>query len=240
VRTSPPELTVVLPTYDEGPNVRGLIQGIRAVLGDLGVTHEILVVDAGSSDNTREIAQAAGARAFVQTAPGYGGAIREGFEEAIGAYVLTMDADSSHDPAFIRDMYARRHEADLIIASRYVPGGRADMSRWRWMLSVILNKTFCLLLALPVRDISSGYRLYRRSILEEIDIRSRNFDVLEEILIKLYVHGRRIAEVPFHYKPRVHGRSHAKLIQFGFSYAKTLARMMWLRFRAGVSSRKSS
>ena len=226
-----PELTAVLPTYDEGPNVGGLIEGIRSVLAELGVTHEVLVVDAGSSDDTREVAQTAGARVIVQTAPGYGGAIREAFEEAAGQFVLTMDADSSHDPVFIRDMYAMRGQADMVIASRYVPGGRADMNRWRWLLSVILNKTFCLLLALPVRDISSGYRLYRRAILKEIDIRSRNFDVLEEILIKLYVRGHRIVEVPFHYKPRAHGRSHAKLIQFGFSYAKTLVRMMGLRFR---------
>lgn len=224
------DLTVVIPTYDEGENIRGLVEAVRRMLARLGASHEVIVVDAGSADDTRERAAEAGAKVMVQATPGYGGALRDGFRVAQGDYVLTMDADLSHDPSFIDPMYARRTEADVIIASRYVTGGQAEMSRFRHVLSVILNRTFCFFLALPVRDISSGFRLYRRAVVDGMDITSRNFDVLEEILIKAYVRGYRVLEIPFRYLPRVHGQSHAKLITFGISYAKTFLRMFWLRY----------
>ncbi|MBM4078934.1 MAG: glycosyltransferase [Planctomycetes bacterium] len=237
------DLTVVIPTYDEGANIKGLIEAVRGVLARIGARYEVIVVDAGSADDTRERATEAGAQVMVQTAPGYGGALKDGFRAAQGDYVLTMDADLSHDPSFIEPMYAMRAEADVIIASRYVAGGQAEMSRFRYVLSVILNRTFCFFLALPVRDISSGFRLYRRAVVDGMDITSRNFDVLEEILIKAYVRGYRVVEIPFRYLPRVHGQSHAKLITFGISYTKTFLRMFWLRYasrKSATSNRQSA
>ena len=87
------------------------------------------------------------------------------------------------------------HQAQMLIASRYVPGGMADMSSSRRALSWILNRTFGLVLALPFRDLSSGFRLYNRDMLLALRPAARDFDVLEELLIDLYVKGCAIREV---------------------------------------------
>jgi dolichol-phosphate mannosyltransferase len=145
-----------------------------------------------------------------------------------------MDADLSHPAQFVEELWNRRNEADVLIASRYVDGGSAEMTLTRCALSRILNSTFGLLLALPFRDLSSGFRLYKRDAVATLDLCSRDFDVLEEILIKLFVNKYVIREVPFHYKPRGTGRSHARLLKFGWAYLRTLVRMAKLRFWSKV------
>ncbi len=227
--SSYPEVSVVIPAYDEGANIFMLISEVKKVLSKNNVSFEIVVVDANSNDDTVERAKEAGANVFVQKKPGYGMALKEGFDKAKGKYIITMDADLSHDPLFVDEMIKIGGGADIIIASRYIPGGSADMSSFRLFLSVILNRIFCFILSLPYRDISSGYRFYNRQVLDRVIITSRDFDVLEEILIKAHQQGFRIVEVPFHYRPRAHGKSHVKLFHFGLSFGKTLWKMWRLR-----------
>jgi dolichol-phosphate mannosyltransferase len=112
------------------------------------------------------------------------------------------------------------------------------MGKFRRVLSLILNKTYGRVLSLPLRDLSSGFRMYRSSSLGTLDLQARDFDVLEEILVKIYVSGGRIKEVPFHYRARNSGKSHAKLVRFGWAFSKTLLRMWRLR-RQGQQDGKS-
>jgi len=222
-------LSVIIPALNERENVERLVPAIREVLRQLDVQAEILVVDGPSQDGTADAASRAGARVLRQQERGYGGALLAGFRVASAPHVLTMDADLSHPANFIRDLWARRNEAELLIASRYIPGGGATVSVFRRILSLILNFIYRLVLSLPVRDLSSGFRLYRRDALLQLKLESRDFDVLEEILVRGYNLGWRIVEIPFHYMPRESGTSHAKLIQFGLAYVKTLFRMRRLR-----------
>jgi dolichol-phosphate mannosyltransferase len=226
------DLAVVIPAWNERENIEALVPAVQEIVGGLGLRTQIVVVDGGSHDGTAGAAARLGASAVVQRERGYGGALLAGFASAAAPYIVTMDADLSHPPTFIADLWARREQAELIIASRYVPGGKATMSRFRRVLSVILNALFRIVLRVPARDLSSGFRLYRREALEQLQLRSRDFDVLEEILVLVYRRGWRIREVPFHYMPRQSGSSHAKLIRFGWAYIKTLVRM--LRLREGV------
>jgi SAM-dependent methyltransferase len=140
-----------------------------------------------------------------------------------------MDADYSHDPSFIRDLYAQREKYSVAVASRYAPGGSSDVSGLRSVLSRILNTVFRRVLAIPIRDMSSGFRLYRRSALQEITITRSNFDALEEILIKLVGMGHGVVEVPFTYKARGAGVSKARVFKFGIQLAKTLRSLWQLR-----------
>ena len=228
-----PEIAVVIPAWNERENLEVLLPMLREVLGRLAVPSEIVVVDGGSKDGTFEAAAALGAKAVRQTERGYGGALIAGFASTTARYVVTMDADLSHRPVFIEDFWKYREEAHMLIASRYIQGGHAEMDRFRWILSKILNNTFALLLAIPLQDLSSGYRMYRRETLQALNLVARDFDVLEELLIKVYVRGWRIREIPFDYAPRGAGTSHARLIHFGWAYLKTLARMMALRYFGG-------
>jgi len=227
---STPDLSVLIPALNEAENLRLLLPLIREVIDELGVRAEIIVVDGGSTDDSKSVAHRLDARVVEQTERGYGGALLAGFAAATAPYVVTMDADLSHPPVFLRDFWLRRADADLLIASRYVAGGRADMAIGRRILSAILNRTYALLLGMKLRDLSSGFRLYDRNVLATLDLYARDFDALEEILVRIHINGGRIREVPFHYQARHSGRSHAKLLRFGWAYYRTLLRMCRLRY----------
>jgi len=222
-------LSLVLPALNEGENLDRVLPELKKALVALGPTFEIIVVDGGSRDNTQEIVRKHGVRMVSQKLPGFGGAYRAGFEQARGEYVITLDADGSHDPAFLKDLWAARSKGDVVIASRYVEGGAAQMPVTRRVMSRILNITFGRGLSLPVHDLSSGYRLYRSAILRELELKATDFDVLEEILIRALAAGYRVREVPFRYRARVAGQSHARLLRFAVSYLRTFVAMWRLR-----------
>jgi dolichol-phosphate mannosyltransferase len=224
------DLSVVIPALNEAENLKALLPLIHEVISDLGITAEIIVVDGGSVDDTKSIVKALNGRLVDQTERGYGGALLAGFAAARAPYLATMDADLSHPPIFLRDFWRERHNSDVLIASRYVQGGKADMAVGRRVLSTILNRTYGLLLGLKPKDLSSGFRMYDHKLIDRIDLRARDFDVLEEILVKIHINGGRIKEVPFHYRVRHSGQSHAKLVKFGWAYSKTLLRMCRLRY----------
>jgi dolichol-phosphate mannosyltransferase len=228
------DLSVVIPAWNEADNLRKLIPSLHQVLAGLGIEYEIMVVDNHSSDGTADIGEAEGATVIQQTDPGYGGALWSGFKRASGPHILTMDADLSHPPDFVPTMWAHRDEAEVVIASRYVEGGEADMPAYRHVLSVILNWVFTRALSLPVQDISSGFRLYHTAVVRDLELESSDFDALEEILIKCYASGCKILEVPMHYVPRDAGKSKVQLFKFAVSYLRTLVRM-W-RLRNSISS----
>jgi glycosyltransferase involved in cell wall biosynthesis len=190
------------------------------VLDGLGIRYEILVVTREPDPQTRESTFQFGAILVEQSAPGYGGALLTGFARASGAYMLTMDADLSHQPDFLINLWQRRNDAEITIASRYVPGGTASMPVVRYVLSRTLNWLFSRGLSLPFRDMSSGFRLYKASAIRGQAFTTRTFAILQTILVRGYAQGWKIQEIPFHYAPRKHGRSKAKLIGFALDYLR--------------------
>lgn len=224
-----PDIAVVIPAWNERENLDLLLPALKEVLDELGLVSEIVIADAGSEDGTREAAERRGARVVVQQERGYGGALLAGFHATTAPYIVTMDADLSHRPVFLFDFWKCRDRAEVLIASRYVEGGKADMAKGRRVLSHILNRTYGRALSIPLRDLSSGFRMYRREALEGMDLHSRDFDILEEILVRVHAEGWRIMEVPFSYMARGSGNSHARLFKFAIAYLRTLGRMWSLR-----------
>lgn len=214
------DLSVVIPALNEGPNLAELLPKLQGSLADSGITYEILIVDGGSDDGTKEIVEENHATYVLEVTPGYGTAIIRGISEARGAYVLTMDADQSHPSEVVSSLWAVRDQADVTIASRYVPGGRADQPWVRLFLSKILNAFFAKGLDIDVKDLSSGFRLYRKNVFRGMDIRFTNFVIVIEILLRARARGHRSQEVPFHYQPRGSGSSKARVINFGKDYLR--------------------
>ena len=226
---SVPDLSIVISAIDQRENLELLLPSLWEVLASIEVRGEIIVVDGGSHDGTRESAESRGARVVQPGEPGYGGALLAGFAAARAPFVLTMDADLSHRPSFIAEMWRARFKAHVLIASRYVPGGRAEMSAFRRVLSKILNATFARVLSLPYKDLSSGFRMYQLAAVKSLPLQARDFDVLEEILLRVYAEGWSIAELPFHYRGRPSRQENAKLLKVAIAYLKTLVRMWRLR-----------
>jgi dolichol-phosphate mannosyltransferase len=223
------DISVILPVVNERENLEILIPRIKASLEREKLSYEIVVVDGNSTDGTREAAQALGARVVAERRRGFAGALETGFAEAVGDYVLTLDADMSHDPDFIDKMWQARTRGNIVVASRYTRGGVTYSSFIRtsssWFLNVVLRR----MLSMPVLDMSSGYRLYRRDAVQGLKLESRNFEAQEEILVRAYVRGFSVVEVPFVYFPRGEGRSHAKLFSFGLDIARSALKLWKLR-----------
>ena len=209
----------MLPTYNEAENVVDLVREVLATDPDLAV----LVVDDASPDGTgrlvREEAerpQTAGRLHLVEREGklGLGTAYLAGFRYGLDhgyERILTMDCDFSHKPRYLPALLAGMADHDMMIGSRYVPGG--GIENWPWhrkFLSGFANVYTRLLLRLPVRDCTSGFRCYGREVLERVDpfaVRSSGYSFLEEMVWRVQRAGFRIGETPIVFEDRQRGQS---------------------------------
>jgi dolichol-phosphate mannosyltransferase len=207
---------VVLPAYNEAENVLPLVADILARDPSL----DVLVVDDDSPDGTGDLvakSMAREARLALLRREGklglgsaYLAGFRYGLEREYGR-ILTMDCDLSHSPRYLPDLLAASADYDLVIGSRYVAGG--GISNWalhRRALSAFANFYTRSLLRLPVRDCTSGYRCYRRQMLEAIEpfeSHASGYAFLEEMVYRVHRGGFRIGEVPIVFEDRLAGAS---------------------------------
>jgi glycosyltransferase involved in cell wall biosynthesis len=206
----------VVPTYDERDSLPNLVAGLLAVTDPM----EVLVVDDASPDGTGAVADALAAdheRVHVLHRSGKGGlgsAYREGLGWGLARgydRFVTIDADGSHDPAVLPGLLAASDAADVVVGSRYVPGGRIE--RWplrRRLLSAGGNLYARGSTGLPVRDGTSGYRVLRRAVLETIDVgqlRSDGYAFQLEVAWRAWRAGFHLVEVPIVFVERRAGAS---------------------------------
>jgi dolichol-phosphate mannosyltransferase len=207
---------VILPSYNEAENVLPLSADVLS--RDPSI--EVLVVDDNSPDGTADLVDKALAdepRLHLLRRPGklgLGSAYLAGFREACdrGAeLILTMDCDYSHHPRYLPQMLAEMKRADMVIGSRYVPGG--GIHSWalhRRLLSRFANSYTRVLLGLPIRDCTAGFRCYRREVIERVDpysISLSGYAFLEEMVLRVHRAGFRIHEIPIIFEDRTLGRS---------------------------------
>jgi len=211
-----PRTLVILPTYNEAPNVLDLSREILAT----AETIDVLVVDDNSPDGTGGlVAQAAQTESRLRLLArprklGLGTAYLAGFRFALEhnyECALTMDCDRSHNPRYLPEMLAAMERYDVVIGSRYAPGGGIlNWPRRRILLSAFANGYARVLLRLPIRDCTSGFRCYRRVVLETVDpwsARGSGYSFLEEMAWRVHRCGFRIGEIPILFEQRVAGKS---------------------------------
>ncbi len=233
---------LILPTYDEAANLPKLVAALRA----LPITLDILVVDDASPDGTGAIAEELGrGRTDLGVVHrtgrrGYGQALTEGFRLALASgaeAVVTMDCDFSHDPADVPRLLHALEDADFAIGSRYAPGGR--LRAWplfRRILSAVANRFARFVFRLRARDCTSGFRAYRRAVLERIPweaLHSPGYSFLVEVL---YWGSRdprlRIREVPICFTERREGASKMGLREIVLGATNLLTLRAELFFRS--------
>ena len=208
---------VVIPTYNESANIRPLVEEILAQSPEI----HVMVVDDASPDGTGDIAdelcrQHEGRVHCIHRAGklGLGTAHIAGF--AFGTekgyrHVVTMDGDRSHSPQYLPAVLSAAEEFDVVIGSRYAPGG--GLLNWpmhRRLLSLWANLFTRALLRLPVADCTSGYRCYSREVLETVEpekVRGSGYSFLEQMVWKVHAAGFSVGEVPIVFKDRDAGAS---------------------------------
>jgi dolichol-phosphate mannosyltransferase len=211
-------VVVMIPTYNERENIAALVGGILALPPAQEIL--VLVVDDDSPDGTAgEVARLAREDARVRLLlrrkrRGRGAAGIDGFREALrlGAdFVIEMDGDGSHRPSHIPELFRAAGSADLVLGSRFVKGGRdADRSWHRRLITLLVRSFVRLHLRLKVRDVSSGFRCFRRGALERIDLDdliSVGPSVVLETLYKAHRLGCSIVEVPIVFMDRRGGKT---------------------------------
>lgn len=227
------DLSVILPAYNEEENLRLLLPRIRHSCEALAPDHEILVVDTmAPMDGTPELCEEEGVRYVPRTGGNqYGDAIRTGIARATGRHIIFMDADGSHPPHFLADLYALRDQADIVVASRYVEGGFTENSKILVLMSWFVNVGYRIVLGLKCKDVSNSFKLYKGEALRRLDLHCNNFDIVEEILYKMVRQNRgfTIREVPFSFKKRMFGQTKRNLAAFIFSYVVTLLKLRFAR-----------
>ena len=225
----PLELSVVLPAYLEEENLRLLLPRLNDSLQKLGTSYEILVIDTFEPmDQTRDACETHHASYFPrQPTNDFGDAVRTGIQRAQGRYVLFMDADGSHTPEYIPELFAHHRDYDIVIASRYVKGGATENSLALILMSRVLNIAYSLILNLHFKDVSNSFKLYRADLLKPLELVCDHFDIIEEILFKISRShpGLRVKEVPFTFKKRMFGDTKRKLLLFMFTYLWTMVKL---------------
>ena len=207
---------VVLPTYNEAGTIREVVEGVLASSPDA----DVLVVDDNSPDGTGTIADelaAADSRVRVLHRPGKGGlgpAYKAGFADGLARgydALIEMDSDLSHDPMDVARLIAGAENHDLVIGSRYVPGGGTkNWSPNRRRLSRAGTAYAKLFLRLPLFDATSGFRCYRRAVIEAIpmdEIHSEGYAFQIEMAWRAWILGFRLGEIPIVFTERREGAS---------------------------------
>lgn len=210
-------ISVVIPTFNE----RGTIKALLTQIFKLGIAGlEVIVVDDSSRDGTIEVVRALRKRFPITLVLrpkklGLGSALRDGLTLARShgtAVAITMDADLSHDPAVIPEMIKRiTEDADLVVGSRRTPGGAiVGWGGARTFMSRAAMEFSRAILEIKARDVTSGFRAYRRRVLETVNLtrlQSTGYAFQEEMIYRAERAGFKIVEIPIVFHDRRHGRS---------------------------------
>jgi dolichol-phosphate mannosyltransferase len=229
------KVAIVVPAHNEEENIEKLVNDIDEILRQSKIENQIIIVDDNSKDNTSTILKNL-SKGMANLTPvyrsdgicGVGLTLREGIKAAKNCDVIvTMDGDFSHDPNEISNLIQGiKSGADLVIGSRYMKGGRADMPRSRIIISGLYNVVSRVFLRTSIHDLTTGFRAMRKKALEKIELTSEGFEIHPEIHLKIYKQRLKVIEVPIHYHRRGGGTSKLRYLKVGPGYLKVVFRQL--------------
>ena len=199
------DFSVIIPVYNEVNTLREIVSRVQAT----GLVNEILVVDDGSTDGTREILldlekKGSITAVFHNRNQGKGSAIRSGLEKVKGNLILIQDADLEYDPRDYPNLLAPIQEglAEVVYGSRFLGGPRRPILFWNMLANKILTLTTNILYNNILTDMETGYKLFKKEVLNDIKLRAKRFEFEPEFTAKILKKKVRIYEVPIRFTPR--------------------------------------
>ena len=214
-QASPPTLSLVAPTYKEAAGLESLVHSVDQALAPSGISYELIIVDDNSPDGTADVAERLGMEFPVRVLRrpgklGLSSAVIDGWKIAKGSVLGVIDADLSHDPKLLPSMVASVTDgaAEVAVGSRYIPGG--GMGNWPWsrrlvsQVAVWMGSLIC-----PVKDVTSGYLVLRKEVIEGVQLNPIGFKIGLELLVR----GRyqNFVEIPYTFQDRAKGQSKLSL-----------------------------
>ena len=236
---APTGLTVLIPAYNELENLRILLPKVLKATNKLvDIQAEILVVlpKISSDFEISEIKSMGVTVVIRKPSDSFGDALRSGFNSTsdLTEFIITMDGDGSHDPDLIVALLEKSKDAHIVSASRYIAGGSSDAKRRQQAMSRAVNFAFALVLGEKIHDISGNYKMYRKSIVSNLNLTGENFDIIQELVFKTknFVGSSfNVVEVPYRWNERIEGKPKRKLIPYIISYLKLLIKLAVIRIK---------
>jgi glycosyltransferase involved in cell wall biosynthesis len=212
-------LSIIIPVYNEELTVGNIIDRVKTVMQQTGLKNEIIVVDDCSYDKSLEVAKKRSAKIYtLKQHLGKGYALRAGFSKAKGDLIVTIDSDGSHRPEELPRVLAPilQDKADLVIGSRYLNQKNVAARKLNAFGVKLFNYFIQLLTGVAVTDSQSGYRAMKREVLKNQNLKSGEYEIESEMLVKTAKKNSRITEVPISFEQRTYGRSGVDPMVDGF------------------------
>ncbi|MGD0069942.1 MAG: glycosyltransferase family 2 protein [Candidatus Bathyarchaeia archaeon] len=212
-------LSIIIPVYNEELTVGNIIDRVKLVLQQTGLKNEIIVVDDCSYDKSLEVAKKRSAKIYtLKQHLGKGYALRAGFAKAKGDIIVTIDSDGSHKPEELLEVLAPvlEDKADLVIGSRYLNHKSVAARKLNAFGVKLFNYFIQLLTGVAITDSQSGYRAMKRQVLKNQNLKSGEYEIESEMLVKTAKKNFRITEVPISFEQRTYGRSGVDPLIDGF------------------------
>lgn len=213
------ELTVIIPVLNEAKTIEQVIREVR----NTNLVHEILIIDDGSTDGTKEILEKYAddpliTLIFSPKHEGKGAAVRKGINAARSAYAIIQDADLEYDPIFYKALMKPIEEgkADIVYGSRFLGAARRPILFWNMVANKILTFTANLLYNNILSDIETGYKLFEVDLIRSIPLHAKGFDFEPEFTAKVLKRNYRIYEVPIEFTPRYYNEGKKIKAKDGF------------------------
>lgn len=224
-----PEISIVISALNEQKTVQNVLTKVMGVFDKYKINGEIVFMDNHSTDKTGVLADKFSKKdkrikvihRRNRHDKDLGSSLREGFANSHGKYVLIMDCDLSHSPDEIPNLLKHKNKADIIVGSRYTEGGKADMNLKRSIISRTFNLLTRVLLNVNIKDITTGFKLYNKKVLDKLKLESNGFGLHVEILLKALNRGYTAIEMPIYYK-RADKKSTLNYRKQFLSYTKPL------------------
>jgi glycosyltransferase involved in cell wall biosynthesis len=228
------KLSIIIPAHNEEANISEAVEKIEAYIGDLD--YELVIIDDHSTDNTAVFVNKLSRKyqniRLVQNLfdKGFAQALKTGFSNIHNDVVVPVMGDLCDDLSTLKKMLDKIDAGfDIVCGSRYIPGGaRIGGSRLKGFFSRFVGKSLYYLLGLPTHDIANAFKMYRRKVIESVEINSRGFEISMEIPLKAYYLGFKITEVPTVWCERTKGKSSFRMFKLFPAYLKLY---LWAIFK---------